>query len=55
MDLNKLTPKQLEIVSKYKKIHDELSSIESSIKKLTERSQVLIKELEELRDMEQSL
>lgn len=55
MDLSKLTTKQLEIVSKYKKIHDELSSIENNIKKLTERSQVLIKELEELREMEESL
>ena len=55
MDLNKLTPKRREIVSKYKGIHDELSSIEESIKKLTERSQVLIEELQQLRDYEQSL
>jgi hypothetical protein len=55
MDLSKLTPKQREIVFRYQRIHTELSSIEESIKKLTERSQVLIKELEQLRDLDKSL
>jgi cell division protein FtsB len=55
MDLSKLTPEQLEIISKYKRIHDELSALESDMKKLNERSQVLIEELQKLRDYEQSL
>jgi prefoldin subunit 5 len=55
MDLSKLTPEQRKIIAKYQQIHAELSSIEESIKKLTERSQVLIKELEKLRDLEGSL
>jgi len=55
MDLSKLTPEQVKIIAKYKRIHDELGSIESDIKKLNERSQVLIEELQQLRDYEQSL
>lgn len=55
MDLNNLTLEQLEIISKYARIHDELGSIEKDIKKLNERSQVLIEELQQLRDYEQSL
>jgi predicted nucleic acid-binding Zn-ribbon protein len=55
MDLSKLTPEQLEIISKYKRIHDELSALERDMKKLNERSQVLIEELQQLRDYEQSL
>ena len=55
MDLSKLTPDQVKIIAKYKRIHDELGSIEQDIKKLNERSQVLIEELQQLRDYEQSL
>ena len=55
MDLSKLTPEQVKIITKYKRIHDELGSIEKDIKKLNERSQVLIEELQQLRDYEQSL
>jgi len=55
MDLSKLTPEQVTIITKYKRIHDELGSIEQDIKKLNERSQVLIEELQQLRDYEQSL
>jgi len=55
MDLSNLTPERVKIIVKYKRIHEELSSIEKDIKKLNERSQVLIEELQQLRDYEQSL
>ena len=55
MDLSNLTPEEVKIIAKYKRIHDELSSIEKDIKKLNERSQVLLEELQQLRDLEESL
>ena len=50
-----LTEEQWDYVAKYKKIHDRLVQIEGSIQALSDEAQVLVVELNQLREQENKL
>jgi len=55
MNLDELSPENIEIIKKYQSIHNRLIEIESSIDDLRVQSEFLMRQLRELRQKENEL